>query len=49
MKGETKMKKPDGGQVSFAETYTDPHWVFTPDTAVFRAEQKRFSGGVYIF
>ena len=43
----TNIEQPINGQVSFAETYTNPHWVFTPDNAVFRAEQKRFSGGVY--
>lgn len=43
----TNLEHPVNGQVSFAETYIDPHWVFTPDNAVFRAEQKRFSGGIY--
>jgi len=35
------------GQVSFAKSYTDPHWVFTPDNAVFRAEKKPFPSGAY--
>jgi hypothetical protein len=43
----TSVEHPENGQVAFAETYTDPHWVFTPANAVFRGEQKRFSGGVY--
>ncbi|HYW71744.1 MAG TPA: hypothetical protein VE961_11955 [Pyrinomonadaceae bacterium] len=41
------VEHPVNGQVAFAETYTDPYWAFTPANAVFRGEQKRFSGGVY--
>ena len=43
----TNIEHPVAGQVSFAESYTDPHWSFTPANAVFRAEKKTFSGGTY--
>jgi hypothetical protein len=43
----TNVEHPVVGQVSFAESYTDPHWSFTPANAVFRAEKKTFSGGTY--
>ena len=43
----TNIERPGTGQVSFAESYTDPHWSFTLANAVFRAEKKQFSGGVH--
>ncbi len=43
----TNIEHPVAGQVSFAESYSDPHWSFTPANAVFRAEKKQFSGGAY--
>jgi hypothetical protein len=41
------IERPVNGQVSFDESYNNPHWSFTPETAVFRAEKKTFNGGVY--
>lgn len=43
----TNIEGSVAGQVSFAESYRDPHWSFTPANAVFRAEKKQFSGGAY--
>lgn len=43
----TDIERPVNGQVSFAGSYNSPHWSFTPETAVFRAEKKTFDGGVY--
>jgi hypothetical protein len=43
----TNLEHPVAGQVSFAESYADPHWSFTPANAVFRAEKKQFFGGAY--
>ena len=43
----TDIERPVNGQVTFAESYADPHWSYTPETAVFRAEKKSFNGGVY--
>ena len=44
----TDIERLVDGEVSFAESYTEPaHWLFTPDTAVFRATKKEFEGGVY--
>jgi hypothetical protein len=43
----TDVERPVNGEVSFAESHTNPHWSFTPETAVFRAEKKTFNGGVY--
>ena len=43
----TDIERPVNGEVSFAESHTDQHWLFTPETAVFRAEKKTFDGGVY--
>jgi hypothetical protein len=35
------------GQVSFGESYTNPVWSLTPDTAVFTGKKEEFSGGIY--
>jgi hypothetical protein len=43
----TDIERPVNGEVSFAESYSDPHWSYTPETAVFRAEKKQFDRGVY--
>lgn len=43
----TDIERPVNGKVSFAESYTDPHWSYTPETAVFRAEKKQFDRGAY--
>ena len=44
----TDIEGPVNGKVCFGdESYTDPHWLFTPDNAVFRAKKKEFDGGVY--
>ena len=44
----TEVERSANGEVSFAESYPEPsHWLFTPDTAVFRAEKKEFEGGVH--
>lgn len=43
----TDIERLVNGQVSFAESYTNPVWSFTPETAVFRGEKKEFSEGVY--
>ena len=44
----TEIDRAVNGQVSFDPgSSTDPHSSFTPETAVFRAEKKQSSGGVY--
>jgi hypothetical protein len=44
----TNIEHSVDGQVSFAESYTEPsHWLFTPETAVFRAERIEDENGVY--
>jgi hypothetical protein len=44
----TDIERPVDGEVNFAESYPEPaHWSFTPETAVFSAEKKKFDGGAY--
>jgi hypothetical protein len=43
----TDFERLVNGQVSFAESYTEPHWSYTPETAVFRAQKQQFEGGAY--
>ena len=35
------------GQLTFAESYSDPHWFFTPESAVFSAQKKQSNGATY--
>lgn len=46
----TDIERPVDGEVIFAEAESYPvsaHWAYTPETAVFSAEKKKFDGGAY--